>query len=140
MDEDRRVKVYSPDITPYKFEGNSLIFGTILSFVVAPIRLLSRVMRNVFILPADMRESYAKSLLIVSGILGVIGIVDLMIYGKWPLVASQIFTFLYALRLKGQAALSKQRAQEKREVNIDTGQIEDMCSAIYDTLDNIIKE
>ena len=51
-----------------------------------------------------------------------------------------MLTFLYALRLKGQAALSKQRAQEKREVNIDTGQIEDMCSAIYDTLDNIIKE
>lgn len=133
-------KVYSPDIKPYSMEGRSGIFGTLLSFVVAPIRLLTRVMHNIFILPANLIEPYADALLMVSGAMLVIGVLDFFLYQKWPLSVSQLPAIYYASILKKQARKSTQIALEKREVDIDTEQVQTLCNTIFDELNDIIKE
>ena len=138
--ENSEGKAYSPDISSYSFEGLSGVFGTLCSIVVAPIRILTRVMHNIFILPATMQESYAKTLLAVCCVMAAIGLVDLLLYHKWVMITAQVPLVFYALRLKGQAKRATLKAMEKREVEIDTNNIESMCSEIYDELDEIIKE
>lgn len=139
-DRDDSVKVYSPDIKPYSMEGRSGIFGTLLSFVVAPIRLLTRVMHNIFILPANLIEDYANALMLVSSIMLGIGVIDFFFYEKWPLLVSQLPALYYASVLKKQARKSTQIALEKREVDIDTEQVQTLCNTIFDELNEIIKE
>lgn len=132
-------KVYSPDLQPYSFEGRSGIFGTLLAFAVAPVRVVTRVVHNVFIMPANMLGDYAKSLLLVSCVLLGLGVLDMIMFGKWPLLVSQVPALYYALRLKAQSAKSVQAAMTKREVDIDTSQVEELCSSIYDELNEVIK-
>lgn len=134
------MKVYSPDIKPYSFEGRSGVFGTLLSIIVAPIRITTRVMHTIFILPADMQVEYANSLYLMSIIMGVIGVVDLFVYKKWPLLVSQIPVLYYATRLRNQAQKSTAIAQAKREVDIDRDQVGELCNTIYDDLEQIFKE
>lgn len=133
-------KVYSPDIHPYSFEGRSGVFGTLLSIVVAPIRVITRVVHDIFILPANLLEGYAKSLLLVSAILFAIGLIDFFVYKKWPLVVSQIPAFYYATVLKKQATKSTQLALQKRTVDINTEQVEELCNTVFDELNKVIKE
>ncbi len=137
---DNNQKVYSPDIKPYSFEGRSGVFGTLLSFIVAPIRITTRVMHTIFILPANMQETYANGLFWVSAIMLVLGLADLVLYHKWPLVVSQIPCLYYAVKLKGQASLSTQKAQAKREVDINFDEVETLCNTVYDDLEKIVKE
>lgn len=138
MDDNQ--KVYSPDIKPYSFEGRSGIFGTLLSFIVAPIRITTRVMHTVFILPANMQETYAGSLFVVSGVMCGLGLFDLILYHKWPLLVSQIPCIYYATRLKKQAQRSAEIASAKREVDIDFEQVETLCNTVYNELENIVEE
>lgn len=133
-------KVYSPDITPYSMEGKSGVFGTLISLFVAPIRIVSRVMHNIFVLPANLVKDYANSLLVVGIVLEIIGVIDLLLFQKWPLCVSQVPVIWYALQLKNQAAKSVIVATKKREVDIDTEEVEELCNTIYKELDNIIKE
>lgn len=134
------MKVYSPDIKPYSMEGLSGIFGTLLSFIIAPIRITTRVMHMIFILPADLQEEYANALLKTSVVLAVIGVVDLILWKRWPLFVSQIPAIYYAYRLRKQARKSTMVSQEKREVDIDFDQVEELCNTIYDDLDQIVKD
>lgn len=146
MDEENKVvvrnvpKVYSPDVTPYSFEGRSYFFGTLVSFVVAPIRLLSRVMHNIFILPANLQEGYASALLLVSGVLMALGVLDLFIFHKWPLLVSQIPALLYAMRLRRHANLSQRAAADLRKVEIDEEAVEEAAGEIYDEFSKILED
>lgn len=115
MEEDTgKRKVYSPDITPYSMEGNSGLFGTISSLIVGPIRLVSRVMHNIFVLSADMQKDYAEALIRMSVVFGFIGVCDFFVFHKWPLLIAQIPALILGLRLKNQAQRSLSIAQEKR--------------------------
>lgn len=136
----RMPKVYSPDITPYSFEGRTYVFGTFLSFVVAPIRLVSRVMHNIFVLPANLQKDYAKGLLLVSSVLLGIGLLDLLLAHKWPLVVSQIPALMWAVRLKKQAEESENQSVELKSIEIDSELVQTKCSTIYDELEKIVKE
>ena len=137
---DEGMKVYSPDIKPYSFEGRSGVFGTLLSIIVAPIRITTRVMHISFILPANMQEDYAKALYFLAVAMSVLGVVDLVFYKRWPLLISQIPVVYYATRLRGQAQRSTAIAKSKREVEIDTDVVGDLCNTIYDDLEKIFKE
>ena len=133
-------KVYSPDIKPYSFVGRSGVFGTLLSIIVAPIRIVTRVMHTIFILPANMQEAYADSLMLISLMMAALGVLDLLFYHKWPLLVSQIPAFYYSTRLKKQAKQSTAIASVKREVDIDYDGVEELCESIYDDLEKIVKE
>ncbi len=136
---EKQKKVYSPDVVPYSFEGESYLLGTFMSIVVAPIRIVSRVLHNIVILPGDMQLGYSNSLLIVSSILMVIGLLDAMLVGKWPLFISQIPVLLYAMYLKKQATLSLRKKNVKRDIEINTEVVEEMCNSIYDDINNVLR-
>lgn len=136
---EKQKKVYSPDVVPYSFEGESYLLGTFMSIVVAPIRIVSRVLHNIVILPGDMQLGYSNSLLIVSSILMVIGLLDAMLVGKWPLFISQIPVLLYAMYLKKQATLSSRKKNVKRDIEINTEVVEEMCNSIYDDINNVLR-
>lgn len=138
--EDRsKIKVYSPDITPYSLEGRSGVFGTLVSIFVGPVRIVSRVTHNILVLPANLRLDYANSLITVGfGMLG-LGVVDLTLYKKWPLIVSQIPILYYAFRLRKQARKSVTVATQKREVDIDVKEVEVLCNTIFQDLKDITK-
>lgn len=136
MEEDKRV--YSPDIPTYSFEGQSYFLGTILSFLVAPIRIVTRVMHNIIILPADLKEDYAKSLMVTSTVLLILGIFDWVVAGKWMLCVSQVIPLIYAVKLKSSAHQSVELAREKREIEIDMDEVTNICESVYDELNVIL--
>lgn len=138
--DERLEKVYSPDIKPYSFEGKSGIFGTLLSIIMAPVRIISRVTHNVFILPANLQEGFADKWLLVSCILLAIGFLDFVIEKKWPLLVSQIPGIFLSLRLKRQASKSTEIATEKREVDIDIDQVTELCNSVYSEFESIVEE
>lgn len=131
-------KVYSPDVTPYSFEGESYFLGTVLSFLVAPIRLITRVMHNIFILSADLQIGYANSLLIVSCAMTAIAVVDAMLYNKWPLLVSQPPLILLALWLRKRAKQSASLAEAKRVIEIDDAVVEERCEQALDEINKIL--
>ena len=133
-------KYYSPDIVPYSLEGRSGVFGTLSSIAVAPIRLVSRVMHNIQILPAPLLKDYAESLLLVGGALLIIGIIDWFVFNKWPLMVSQVPVLILAFVFRSRAIASAAQAEEKREVDINVEQVESLCSEIYGELDKIMEE
>ena len=131
-------KVYSPDMQVYEFEGKTGLFGTIASIVVGPIRLIMRVLGNIMVLPTRLMLSYSEGLLIVSGILLFIGAIDIIVYGKWPLLVSQIPALILALRLRAKSISLTKTIDVKPEVQIDTKQVEDLCNNAIAELDTII--
>lgn len=137
-EKDKVSKVYSPDIIPYSFEGESYFFGTVLSFLVAPIRIVTRVTHNIFILPAQLQEGYANTLLLISGVLLGIGVVDVIFANKWPLLVSECIVLIYALWLRRNAHNSVKVFGAKREVALDEDAISEVCSEVYDDLNKII--
>lgn len=140
MSNNESRKFYSPDIQMYDLSGAPGVLNTIVSVVVAPIRLLTRVMHNIFVLPANLIEEYAKSLFIVASCMVVLGVLDLFLYKKWPMVVSQLPVFYYASVLKKQARKSTLISLHKREVDIDTERIETICNTVFEELKNVIKE
>lgn len=131
-------KVYSPDMQVYEFEGKTGLFGTIASIVVGPVRLIMRVLGNIMVLPTRLMLSYSEGLLIVSGILLFIGAIDIIVYGKWPLLVSQIPALILALRLRAKSILLTKTIDVKPEVQIDTKQVEELCNSAIAEFDAII--
>lgn len=131
-------KVYSPDLQLFSLEGKSGVFGTIASFIVGPIRLLSRVAHNVMILPANLLASYAEGLFFCGLVLGVLGVVDYLVYDKWPLIVSQVPVLMLARHFKQRAKRAVVISQTKHEVEIDNEQVSTLCNTIYDELDQIV--
>lgn len=131
-------KVYSPDMQVYEFEGKTGLFGTIASIVVGPVRLIMRVLGNIMVLPTRLMLSYSEGLLIVSGMLLFIGAIDIIVYGKWPLLVSQIPALILALRLRAKSILLTKTIDIKSEVQIDTKQVEDLCNSAIVEFDAII--
>lgn len=138
MKSDR--KVYSPDIQVYSLEGSQGIFRVLASIVVAPIRIVTRVMHNVGILPANLMHQYSIALYVVGGIMAGVGFLDLIFMEKWPLLVSQIPVFYLAYRLNYQAKRAIFASQKKREVDIDTDAVEALVDKVYDELDSVFKE
>lgn len=132
-------KVYSPDIVVYSFEGRGGLIRTISFLLISPIRLVSRVMHNIFVMPANLQKRYADGLLVVATLTFALGLIDLFVYHIWCLAVSQIPLFFIALKLRNKAAIAEDISSEKREVDIDTGQVEELVETIYDDLDAIIK-
>lgn len=148
MDEEKKeatsipggAKVYSPDLGVFSLEGRSGVFGTLASIIVAPIRISTRVVHNVFSLPANLAYDYSNALLITSVVMLVMGIVDLFLYKKWPLLVSQIPAIYYATRLKKRAMKSKAKAEEERIVDINVQEIEELCNTVYTELNEAIND
>lgn len=139
MNQDKLEKVYSPDIKPYSFEGRSGLFGTLLSFIMAPIRIVTRVMHNIFVIPANLLEGFAMKWFYVSIVLLVIGLADLFLQKKWPLAVSQLPGIYLSLRLAKQARNSTEIAREKPEVSIDIEQVTQECNKVLKDFDDILE-
>lgn len=131
-------KVYSPDIQPYSFEGSSGLFNTISSIFVGPIRLLMRVPHNIMILPVDLLADYASGLIVTCIVMIALGFVDYVVFHKWPLLVSQLPVLIVATRLRARASRYVGKEEEKREVNIDYEQVQNLCATVYDEIDNAI--
>ena len=132
-------RVYSPDITHYDLEGMSGIVNTISSIMVAPIRISMRVMHNIFVLPANLQAVYAESLLFICFVMCIFGVADLVLFGKWVLLVSQLPLIIYAMRLKSQAKKSVNVFERKQEVEINIDEVESLCNTVYDELDTVLK-
>lgn len=136
--KDMRRKVYSPDISEYSFEGTEGLFKTVSSIFIGPLRLLMRVMHNIMILPAELLASYSNALLLVSGAMAVLGILDYLVFHKWPLLVSQIPAICIALWFRKKASSAVARSEELREVNINVDEVQEMCNEIYKELDSML--
>ena len=133
-------KVYSPDVSNYELDGETTVFKTASSLLVGPVRIVSRVMHNIMILPANLLASYAQGLLMVSAVMFLLGVVDYIVFQKWPLLISQVPAMLLALHLSKKAKRAIEVAQDKREVDINDAEVVEMCNGIYDELDAVIGE
>ncbi len=140
MDESKSTKVYSPDIRPYSFEGKGGLLSTISYTIVAPIRLVSRIMHNIFVMPANIQDEFAEGLMVVAGCTAVLGLIDLILYGKWLLLVTQLPLFPIAYKIRQRALSSKAAAREKRTVDIDIAQVTKLSNSVFDDLDKILKE
>lgn len=140
MTDYSKCKVYSPDVVPYSFEGKRGIIGTVAYTFVAPIRLVSRIMHNIWVMPADIQDEFAEGLFVVAGIVAALGLVDLLVWHKWVLLASQIPLFPYAYFTRKAALEASELAHKKREVDFDYEQIETLVGGVYDELNKVIKE
>lgn len=130
-------KVYSPDLQTFELEGASGVFGTLASIIVGPIRIMTRVTHNIFVMPATLQVSYANSLLVISALLALVGLFEILVFRKWPLLVSQIPALLVALKLRISANRATVKSKEKREVHIDREQVTELCESLYTELDNI---
>lgn len=133
-------KVYSPDLSNFELEGPSGVFGTIASFVTGPIRLVTRVFHNIPILPADLQKEYFNSLLFTSVAVTLIGVVDFVVYRKWPLLLSQLPLIFLSIKQSNKAARVLSQAQVKREVDIDQQQVAELCESVYDKIEDELKK
>lgn len=140
MKDSGKRKVYSPDIHPYSFEGKGGLLSTISYFIVAPIRLVSRLMHNIFVMPADIQDEFAEGLMVVAAATAVLGLIDLVVFHKWVLLVSQLPLFPIAYKVRKSALEAKKIAQEKPTVDIDTTAVTDLVNTVYDELTKVIKE
>lgn len=131
-------KTYATDIQSFDLDGNQSILNIVASVVVAPIRLVMKVLHNICILPAELMCSYAEGLLFVSSVLSVLGVLDLVIYRRWPLLISQLPLVFVSLRLRRKARVSAQAARDKKTVDIDYAKIEEKLNTVYDRIDTSI--
>lgn len=139
MDNQKR-KVYSPDITPYSFEGRGGLFHTIAYFIVSPFRLISRVMHNIFVMPANIQDEFAEGLLVVAACVSVLGLIDLLVYHKWVLLVSQLPLFPIAIKVRKNALEAKEIASTSRTVDIDTEQVSALVEGVYDELKKSVED
>lgn len=140
MDEQRGTKVYSPDIKPYSMEGKGGLLRTISYIIVAPIRLVSRVMHNIFVMPANIQDEFAEGLMVVAGLTAILGLVDLIVFKKWVLLVSQLPLFPIAYKVRKDALSAKVVAKEKPVVDIDKAEVAALATTVYDDLEKIMKE
>lgn len=138
--DNQKRKVYSPDITPYSFEGKGGLFNTISYFIVSPFRLISRVMHNIFVMPANIQDEFAEGLLVVACCVTVLGLIDLIVYHKWVLLVSQLPLFPIAIKIRKNALEAKDIASTSRTVDIDTEQVAHLIETVYDDLNNVVED
>lgn len=131
-------KVYAPDIQTFELDGPPGVFGTIASIVAGPVRIVSRVMHSMLVLPAKLLKSYGDGLLLTGAVLGVLGILDLVLYAKWPLAVSQIPVVFAGLWYRNKAAQCLPEDAPKREVEIDNEQVNELVNSIYSELDLVL--
>ena len=131
---------YAPDIEIFDLEGSAGIVNTLISFVVGPVRLVLRVTHNIMTLPAPMLYSFANSLLLVSTIFGAIGLLDFLVYKKWPLLVSQVISALVAILIRQKTAASVDFDEIVREVEIDNEQVEELVGSLYDRIDTKVED
>ena len=67
-----------------------------------------------------------------------LGVVDYLLYKKWPLLVSQVPVWIFSLHLKRKAARAVEISKQKREVELDTSKVSELCNQIYTELDAII--
>lgn len=131
-------KVYSPDLQTYELEGPTGVFGTIASLVVGPIRIVSRVMHNLMVLPANLLDDYARGLFLVSAIFTAVGFADLIVFRKWPLLVSQFPALAISAVLMKKTSRAVTVAAQKREVEIDDQQVQDLANSLFKELDVVV--
>lgn len=138
MNEDKKVEVpkYSPDIDEFSFEGASYFFGLIASIVVAPIRLVMRVMHMIALLPAKLMVVYLRYLIGVSVAMVVVGVVSFIFDGKWIILASQAIVLVASLFLSTTLKYDAEDESSVRQLDIDEEEVEAICNGIYEELDN----
>lgn len=140
MSDSTKRKVYSPDIVLYSFDGKGWVLGTITSILIAPFRLVSRVMHNIFVMPADIQDKYAEGLFVVAGLVSLLGFIDFIFFHKWVLLVSQLPLFPLAYKIRKSALKAKSISKKKRVVDVDYDELEKLAEAVYDDLNKIIKE
>lgn len=138
MNEDKKVEVpkYSPDIDEFSFEGASYFFGLIASIVVAPIRLVMRVMHMIALLPAKLMVVYLRYLIGVSVAMVVVGVVSFIFDGKWIILVSQVIVLVASLFLSTTLKYDEEDESSVRQLDIDEEEVEAICNGIYEELDN----
>lgn len=135
-------KVYSPDIVSYKFEGTEGLAHTIAFALVAPFRIVSRVMHNIFVMPANIQDEFAEGLFVVAIVVGALGVVDLFVYGKWALLISQIPLLPISIVLRRKALLAVEQQAEEPTVDMSgaSEEAKQMAASVYDDLEKLLKE
>ena len=130
--------VYSPDLKNRSLDGDIGTFNLVASFLVGPLRFLLRVVHNIFILPADLMLEYTNGLFMTGVVVMGIGVLDYLLYRRWPLMVSQIAVLAIAVLLRKNAMKGIEAANQKRQVEMDTAQVEEFCDQIYEELNTII--
>lgn len=131
-------KVYSPDITSFKFEGSEGISKIVSYVLVAPFRIVSRVMHNIFILPANLEGQFADGLFVIAGIMTVLGLVDLIAFHKWVLLVSQLPLFPLGYKMRQSSAIAMEQQEEENIIDVDKQEVRRQALEVYDELDKII--
>lgn len=131
-------KVYSPDITSFSFEGNEGIAHIFAYVLVAPFRIVSRVMHNILILPANLQEQYARGLLIIGGFMTLLGAIDLIVFKKWVLLVSQLPVFIISHKMKQSAQYAIEQQAEEPIIDVDREEVNAMAESVYEELDKIL--
>ena len=103
-------------------------------------RSVSRVMHNIFVMPANIQDEFAEGLFVVALLTSILGVVDLVLYHKWVLLVSQLPLFPVAYYVRKKALTAKEVAKSKRTVEIDYDQVEELVSTVYNDLNKIVKE
>ena len=133
-------KVYSPDLSNFELSGPTGVFGTIASIVTGPVRLVTRVLHNIPILPADLLKEYYQSLFITSTTLACVGLVDLVFYNKWLLFVVQIPLIGISLTQPKKINKILKAASVKHEVEFDSQRVADMCEKVYDDIEKELEK
>ncbi len=134
----RRKKVYSPDIVVYDFEGAKGVSSTVAYVLVAPFRIVSRVMHNIFVMPANIQDEFAEGLLVVASLVSVLGLVDLVVAHKWVMLVSQLPLFPIAIGLRKRALEAVAKKGNDPIVDVDKEEVLNRAYTIWDDINKVI--
>lgn len=130
-------KTYSPEIKSFSLDDKGAI-NLVAALFVSPIRFVVRVMHNICVLPANLLKDYANGLQLVGFVMLAIGVIDFVLYRRWPLLVSQIPVIMLASSLKKKASKAVSIAAKKDSVDIDYSKVEEILNTVYDRVDNAI--
>ena len=130
-------KTYSPEIKSFSLDDKGAI-NLVAALFVSPIRFVVRVMHNICVLPANLLKDYAEGLQLVGFVMLAIGVIDFVLYRRWPLLVSQIPVIMLASSLKKKASKAVSIAAKKDSVDIDYSKVEEILNTVYDRVDNAI--
>lgn len=131
-------KTYSPEIQSFKLNDDKGVINLVAALFVSPIRFVVRVMHNICVLPANLLKEYAEGLKSVGFIMLAVGIIDLILYSRWPLLVSQVLVIILAFSLKKKSSRAISIAAKRDSVDIDYSKIEEILNTVYDRIDNAI--
>lgn len=130
-------KTYSPEIKSFSLDDKGAV-NLVAALFVSPIRFVVRVMHNICVLPANLLKDYANGLQLVGFVMLAIGVIDFVLYRRWPLLVSQIPVIMLASSLKKKASKAVSIAAKKDSVDIDYSKVEEILNTVYDRVDNAI--